>query len=87
MLLILDDKPPADIARELDIKRNQLYKWQDELKVSEGLNFDQCGDLVKEIPPTPFLLADEALQGKWYDWEVIAQSKIKTCLMRHVHSN
>ena len=24
-------KAPADIARELGIKRNQLYKWQDEV--------------------------------------------------------
>ncbi len=28
-LLELGEKPPADIARELGIKRNQLYKWQD----------------------------------------------------------
>jgi len=30
-LLEQDNKPPADIARELGIKRNQLYKWQDEV--------------------------------------------------------
>jgi transposase-like protein len=30
-LLEQGDKPPADIARELGIKRNQLYKWQDEI--------------------------------------------------------
>lgn len=30
-LLELGKKPPADIARELGIKRNQLYKWQDEV--------------------------------------------------------
>ena len=30
-LLEQGDKPPADIARELGIKRNQLYKWQDEV--------------------------------------------------------
>ena len=30
-LLDQGDKPPADIARVLGIKRNQLYKWQDEL--------------------------------------------------------
>jgi hypothetical protein len=35
----------------------------------------------------PLILVDEALQGKWYDWEVIAQTKIINCLMRHVHSN
>ena len=32
-LLEQGDKPPADIARELGIKRNQLYKWQDEVNV------------------------------------------------------
>jgi transposase-like protein len=30
-LLEQGDKPPADIARELGIMRNQLYKWQDEV--------------------------------------------------------
>ena len=31
-LLEQGDKPPADIARELGIKRNQLYKWQEEVR-------------------------------------------------------
>lgn len=26
------DKPAADIARELGVRRNQLYKWQEELR-------------------------------------------------------
>ncbi len=30
-LLERGDKPAADIARELGIKRNQLYKWQEEV--------------------------------------------------------
>lgn len=30
-LLDKGDKPPADIARELGINRNQLYKWKDQL--------------------------------------------------------
>ena len=30
-LLEQGDKPPADIARELGIKRNQLCMWQDEV--------------------------------------------------------
>jgi len=25
-------KPPADLARELGIQRNQLYKWQEQLQ-------------------------------------------------------
>lgn len=30
-LLESSDKPGADIARELGIRRNMLYKWQDQL--------------------------------------------------------
>ena len=30
-LLEQGNRQPADIARELGIKRNQLYKWQDEV--------------------------------------------------------
>lgn len=30
-LLERGDKPASDIARELGIKRNQLYKWQEQL--------------------------------------------------------
>jgi transposase len=30
-LLERGDRPAADIARELGIKRNQLYKWQEQL--------------------------------------------------------
>lgn len=29
-LLETSDKPAADIARELGIQRNQLYKWQEQ---------------------------------------------------------
>ena len=28
-LLEEGDKPPADLARELGIRRNQLYKWKE----------------------------------------------------------
>ena len=31
-LLDTTDKPAAELARELGIKRNQLYKWQDQLQ-------------------------------------------------------
>jgi transposase len=31
-LLERGDKPAADLARELGIKRNQLYKWQQQLQ-------------------------------------------------------
>lgn len=30
-LLERGDKPAADLARELGIRRNQLYKWQEQL--------------------------------------------------------
>jgi transposase-like protein len=30
-LLDLDDKPAAQLARELGIRRNQLYKWKEEI--------------------------------------------------------
>jgi transposase len=30
-LLEQGDRPPAEIARELGIKRNQLYKWQEQI--------------------------------------------------------
>ena len=32
-LLEAGKKPPADLARELGIQRNQLYKWQEQLQV------------------------------------------------------
>lgn len=31
-LLSLGNKPAADLARELGVRRNQLYKWRDELQ-------------------------------------------------------
>jgi len=35
-LLERGDKPAADLARELGIKRNQLYKWQREVQAHGG---------------------------------------------------
>ncbi len=31
-LLESTNKPTADLARELGVRRNQLYKWQDQLR-------------------------------------------------------
>ena len=30
-LLARGDKPAAELARELDVRRNQLYKWKEQL--------------------------------------------------------
>ncbi len=30
-LLDAGEKPPADLARELGVRRNQLYKWKEEV--------------------------------------------------------
>ena len=35
-LLERSGKPGAEIARELGIRRNQLYKWQEQLKTKSG---------------------------------------------------
>ncbi len=32
-LLEATNKPTADLARELGVRRNQLYKWQEQLRV------------------------------------------------------
>lgn len=32
-------KPPADLARELGINRNQLYKWQEQLEAKGNSAF------------------------------------------------
>jgi transposase len=32
-LLAVTDKPIADLARELGVRRNQLYKWQEQLQI------------------------------------------------------
>ncbi len=34
-LLQLGEKPAADLARELGLPRNQLYKWQDEVNTKD----------------------------------------------------
>ncbi len=42
-LLEKSDKPGTEIARELGIRRNMLYKWQDELKTKGGSAFKGSG--------------------------------------------
>ena len=46
-------KPSADVARELGIRRNQLYKWQDEFNV-QGTG--DCGRLAGDWGHLDFVL-------------------------------
>lgn len=41
-LLERGDRPAADIARELGINRNQLYKWQEQ-QIIKGPDTIPCG--------------------------------------------
>ena len=43
MLLEQGNKPPVEIARELGIRRNQLYKWQEQIKVKGETAFPGKG--------------------------------------------
>ena len=36
-------RPPAEVARELGIRRNQLYKWQHEVRAKAGRAFPGRG--------------------------------------------
>lgn len=42
-LLEQGQKPPTEIARELGIKRNQLYKWQEQINAKGGDAFPGKG--------------------------------------------
>lgn len=42
-LLEQGDKPAADVARELGIKRNQLYKWKEQFSVQGDAAFPGQG--------------------------------------------
>ncbi len=42
-LLELGQKPAAQLALELGMRRNQLYKWQKELNAKEGQAFRGSG--------------------------------------------
>jgi transposase len=46
-LLELGQKPGTQLALELGIKRNQLYKWQKELNAKDGQAF--CGSGRKPL--------------------------------------
>jgi transposase len=42
-LLEQSGRPAADVARELGIRRNQLYKWQEQMKAKGGGVFPGSG--------------------------------------------
>ena len=51
-LLETSNKPAADVARELGVRRNQLYKWQEMLRVKGDQAFPGSGkhtDASKEM--------------------------------------
>ena len=57
-LLETSQKPPADLARELGVRRNQLYKWKEQLSKrgeaafpgsGRGRSNDELARLRKEL--------------------------------------
>ena len=42
-LLDTSQKPPADLARELGVRRNQLYKWKEQLSKRGAKAFPGAG--------------------------------------------
>ncbi len=54
-LLERGDRPAAELARELGIKRNQLYKWQEQLSAKgeghSGSRSSGSGSGRRDCPP------------------------------------
>lgn len=48
-LLELGEKEGSQIARELGIKRNQLYKWKDEIDHHGTEAFPGCGNRPRKV--------------------------------------
>lgn len=46
-LLESGEKPPAELARELGIQRNQLYKWQEQMAKHQEAAFPGHGRRVQ----------------------------------------
>jgi transposase len=46
-LLEAGDKPAAELARELGVQRNQLYKWQEQLAEQQEAAFPGHGNRVQ----------------------------------------
>ena len=46
-LLEAGSKPAADLARELGVQRNQLYKWQEQLSKNEEAAFPGSGRRIQ----------------------------------------
>ena len=48
-LLDTSQKPPADLARELGVRRNQLYKWKEQLGKRGAQAFPGTGKRPDEL--------------------------------------
>lgn len=57
-LLEKGDKDGAQIARELGVRRNQLYKWQAEINEHGADAFPGCGARPKKTDDTKALKAE-----------------------------
>jgi len=49
-LMETSDRPAAQIARELGVPRNRLYKWKEQLALKGGKAFSGAGRPRKEDP-------------------------------------
>jgi transposase len=47
-LMELSDKPAAEVARELGLRRNQLYKWKEQLEKTGNVASSSRGRPKKE---------------------------------------
>ncbi len=57
-LLSIGDKEGSQIARELGIKRNQLYKWKNEIDLYGAEAFPGHGNRPKRSSDTSALIAE-----------------------------
>jgi len=58
-LLLIGDKPASDIALQLGIRRNQLYKWKEQLESKGEQAFKERGRPNKESQSDISLLRQE----------------------------
>src|SRR5689334_20910625 len=66
-LLENSKKQPSDLARELGVGRNQLYKWKEQLSRRGEKAFPGCGRRIAGN--------DEVSRSGYYDWDRRKESK------------